>query len=69
MPTVTLLQKSEFSLVGVRLAHGDNELTDEQFDALSREWGYDHAIEHGLIEPPKQEASPSEQQSPKKAKK
>lgn len=68
MPTVTLLQKSEFSLVGVRLAHGDNELTDEQFATLSTEWGYTHAVEHGLIAP--QEAlSTSEKESPKKAKK
>ena len=63
MPTVTLLQKSEFSLVGIRLAHGENELTDEQYETLSKEWGYTHAVEHGLIAPQ------SEKESAKKPKK
>jgi hypothetical protein len=68
MPTITLLQKSEFSLVGIRLAHGDNELTDEQFETLSKEWGYTHAVEHGLIAPQETD-SPSEKESAKKPKK
>lgn len=69
MPTVFLNQKSEFSLVGVTLTHGENELTDEQFEKLSSEWGYSHAIEHGLIEAPNQESPSPEQETPKKAKK
>jgi hypothetical protein len=68
MPQLFLKQKSEFTLAGITLVHGVNTLNEEHMATLAKEWGYTHAVEHGLIEPltPPKQSAPSEKSKTKK---
>lgn len=71
MAQVLLTQRGEFRLAGVTLLPGLNDLDEKTLDGLKEQWGFNHAIEHGLIkllEPKKPEKTSTSEKPEKKQK-